>query len=74
MTPADEAPLDETPPDGAPPERPEPPAIPPPTNPFELYRRNRARVDILVIGAIAVGGIVCMAIATALVVWQLSRQ
>ena len=50
------------------------PELPPPTNPFELYRRNRARVDILVIGAIAVGGIVCMAIATALVVWQLSRQ
>jgi len=37
-------------------------------------RRNRARLEILAIGAIALGGIVCMCLATLLIVWRLSTE
>lgn len=59
-------------------DQPDPPAAPePPTEPAPVdlslaglrrrYEANRSRYDILLIGAVALGGIVCMMVITAVV-------
>jgi alpha/beta superfamily hydrolase len=36
-------------------------------------RQNRAKLEILAIGGIALGGIVCMVVATLLIVWRMAN-
>ena len=36
-------------------------------------RQNRAKLEILAIGGVALGGIVCMVIATLVIVWRLAN-
>lgn len=38
---------------------------------LERIRQNRAKLQILAIGGVALGGIVCMALATLVIVWRL---
>ena len=37
-------------------------------------RLNRSRLEILAIAAVALGGIVCMCLATLLIVWRMSNE
>lgn len=51
----------------------EPEAPPREFTPEERAVQRRAKLHVLLIAGVAVGGIVCMMVATALVLWSLSR-
>lgn len=38
------------------------------------FRHNRAKLEILAIGAVAIGGIVCMVLATFVIIWRLAGE
>jgi hypothetical protein len=46
------------------------PDLPPPTNPIDWVRQNRAKAEILAIGAISIGLIFCMMIIVAIGLWR----
>ncbi len=57
----------------APAEDAEPEEPPREFTPEERAAQRRAKLQVLLIAGIAVGGIVCMMVATALILWGLSR-
>jgi hypothetical protein len=63
------------PPDGPlePDDAPEEPEPPREFTPEERAIQRRARMQVLLIAGLAVGGIICMMATTALVLWGLSR-
>jgi predicted alpha/beta-hydrolase family hydrolase len=61
------------PPDPAPGSEPEPEEPPREFTAAERALQRRARLQVLLIGGVALGGIVCMMVVTALILWNLSR-